>query len=107
VHAIPFAARQLADMLLLLVAAEVEPSDIAARRGLVVADLDDVLPPEISCPRSRVVELVARLVDVGDADRRSRADRAASGFSVRSAWNSVVLPAPFGPMMPTIAPAGA
>jgi hypothetical protein len=55
----------------------------------------------------RVVELVARLVDVGDADRRTGAIVPASGFlEPVSMRNSVVLPAPFGPMMPTIRACG-
>jgi hypothetical protein len=69
VHAVAFAARQLADLLLLLVAAEVEPPDIAARGGLVVADLDDVLTAGDLLPHGlRVIELVARLVDAGNLD---------------------------------------
>ncbi|MND00930.1 hypothetical protein D3C83_197200 [compost metagenome] len=43
-QAVALAARKLADPLLLLVAAEVEAADIAAGGGLVIADLDDVLP---------------------------------------------------------------
>ena len=39
---IAFAARELADQVLLLDALEVEPADIAPRRGLVIADLEQV-----------------------------------------------------------------
>ena len=66
-------------------------------------------PPEISSQTVlSAVERVAALVDVGelDASRRSRSVPA-SGFS----WpvimrNRVVLPAPLGPMTPTMPPGG-
>jgi len=63
VNAVALAAGQLADQLLLLGAGEIEPADVAARRGLVVADLDqveaagDLLPDAVL-----VVQLLARLV---------------------------------------------
>src|SRR5688572_11175558 len=77
VHPVALAARELPDVLLLLVAPEVEAPDVAARGGLVIADLDDVLAAGDLLPDGlRVVERVPRLVDAGDLHRRAGADRA-------------------------------
>ena len=99
-----------ADLLLLVAALEVEGR--RHRRGefiLRLAEFDDVGAAGDFLPHGLVgVERVADLVDITELHRL--ADLAASppsGFS----WpvimrNSVVLPAPFGPMTPTMPPGG-
>src|SRR4029079_14198967 len=78
VHAVALAARQLADQLLLLRAAEVEAPDVAARGRLVVADADHVEAARDFLPTGvRVVQRLARLVDVRELHRWTDAHFAA------------------------------
>src|SRR5436190_13448851 len=82
-HAVALAARQKADLLLLIRAAEVEPADVAARRRLVRADAQDVLAVADLLPdRLVVVERVAALVDVCELHRVAGANRAAVGLEL-------------------------
>ncbi len=90
-------------------ALEVEAPDVAARRRLVVADLDhveaagDLLPHGLAC-RSSACRDWSTYASFTVAPMRISP---ASGFSWPiSMRNSVVLPAPFGPMMPTMPPRG-
>src|SRR3546814_10644269 len=54
VHAVALAARELADLLLLVAAPEVEGADIGARLSLVLAELNDVEPAgDFLPPRDR------------------------------------------------------
>src|SRR6476620_5901534 len=65
VHSVAFAARELADLLLLIGAAEVEGAAIAARIYLALAELELVKSAGDFLPHGRVVvETVARLVDI-------------------------------------------
>ena len=67
VHAVALAARERADLALLLRALEVEPRDVGARRDLALAQLDLVLPARDLLPDGLVgVERVAALIDVAD-----------------------------------------
>ena len=103
------AAGKLADVLLLVAALEVEAAEVGARRHLELADGEDVLAAGDRLPRGLVVgQRFARLVDDGELRRMADDDRRrcpASRLPV-IIRNSVVLPAPLGPMMPTIAPGG-
>src|SRR5687768_4242464 len=70
VDAVALAARELADLLLLVLASEVEGADIGAGADLVLAEAEDVgaarnLLPDVL----RRVEGVARLVDIAQAHR--------------------------------------
>ena len=109
VDAVAFAARQLADELLLVLPFEVEPADIRPRVEPRIADLDEIASAgDLFVDGLVGIEGVATLIDVGERDRV--ADRAASplvGFSSPMIiLNSVVLPAPLGPITPTIPPRG-
>ena len=104
------AAGQRADHLLLVAALEVEAADVGAARHLELADGEDVAAAGDVLPHglvaragsSRLWSTKASFTVV--ADRRPRR---VSGFSLPVIIrNSVDLPAPFGPMMPTIAPGG-
>ena len=82
VHAVALAAGELADLLLLVGALEVEAGHVGARVHLAVADLDLVLAAGDLLPDGLVgVQRVARLVDVGQldgvAERAARRRRAA------------------------------
>jgi hypothetical protein len=108
VHAVALAAGEVADLLLLVAAAEVEGRAVGARVHLVLAELDDLGAAGDFLPDGLVgVERVAALVDIAELHALADADRA----GIRLSWpvimrNSVVLPAPFGPMMPTMPPGG-
>ena len=70
-------------MLLLLRALEVETPDIAARGRFVVADSQNVEAARDFFPNCfLVVQRVARLIDVGQFDRRADANFAAIGFFI-------------------------
>jgi hypothetical protein len=107
-HAVALAAREVADLLLLVAALEVERRAVGAAVHLVLAELDHLVAAGDLLPDGLVrVERVAALVDVAELDRLAEADLPAVGFS----WpviilNSVVLPAPLGPMTPTMPPGG-
>ena len=100
VDAVALAAREVADALLLVGAAEVEPRDVLARVHLALAELDRCRGRRRSPSRrcSSGSRSAARLVDVGELDRLAEPSSPASGCSSPAIMrNSVVLPAPFGP----------
>ena len=108
VDAVPLAAGEVADPLLLVRPAEVEPGDVLARVHLALAELDrveaagDLLPD-----RALRVEVAAGLVDVGELTVSPTRSSPASGSSSPAIIRkSVVLPAPFGPITPTMPPGG-
>jgi hypothetical protein len=69
VDAVALAARQLADLLLLVLALEVEGADIGAGADLVLAEAEDVGAAGNLLPDILVrVERVARLVDIAEMD---------------------------------------
>ena len=80
-HAVALAARELADLLLLVRAAEVEQRAIGAAGDLAAAEIDLVLTVGNLLP-DRVVgaERVARLVDIAELDGLADAERAAVGL---------------------------
>src|SRR5690348_15336076 len=79
--AVALAARELADLLLLVGTAEVERADIGARRHLVLADLKDVEPIRDFLPDVLLrVQRVAALVDVTQMDGRADFDLARVGL---------------------------
>src|SRR6185369_14737866 len=78
VDPVALAARELADLLLLVGAAEVERGAVGAAVHLAVAELDDVEPARQLLPHRLVgIERLAALVDVAELDRRP--DREAAG----------------------------
>uniref|UniRef100_A0A0N4ZXP3 LigA n=1 Tax=Parastrongyloides trichosuri TaxID=131310 RepID=A0A0N4ZXP3_PARTI len=80
VDAVTLAARQLADLLLLVAALEVERTHIGARVDLALADREDVGAAGDGLPDGVVrLQVVARLIDVGQLDRFADLDRAAVG----------------------------
>jgi hypothetical protein len=82
---------------------------IGAAVHLALAELDDVVAAGDFLPDGLVaIERVAALVDIGEICTVSPTrDRAAVGlFLPVIIRNSVVLPAPFGPMTPTMPPGG-
>ena len=109
-HAVALAARKLADLLLLVGALEVEPAAIGAAGHLpLVAELHVVEAARDLLPDGLLGVEVRR-----GSGRRSTSFTVspsriapASGFSLPVIiLNSVVLPAPFGPMTPTMPPGG-
>ena len=108
-QAIALAARERADLLLLIAALEVEPRHVRARVDRLLAEDDLVLAAGDLLPHGLVgVQRLARLIDV--ADLHGLADLAACRRPAvscpTSIRNSVVLPAPFGPITPTMPPRG-
>src|SRR6185295_8805436 len=76
-HAIAFAARQRADLLLLVGALEVERRAIAARIDLALAEQDQFVAAGNLLPhRLLAVEIVARLVDITEMHAFADGDRA-------------------------------
>src|SRR3546814_19403526 len=75
------AARELADLLLLVAAPEVEGADIGARLSLVLAELNDVEPAGDFFPHRLVSgEGVAALVDIAELHGVADAQAAAVGL---------------------------
>ena len=76
-HAVALAARQHADLLLLVGALEVEGAAIGARIDLALAEIEDVVAAGDFLPDVLlVVERVARLVDVAELHQLADLDRA-------------------------------
>jgi hypothetical protein len=84
-HAVALAAREHADLLLLVAALEVEGRAIAARIDLALAEIDDLVAAGDFLPDGLVVvERVARLVDIAElAPLSPIRDRAAVGLPAR------------------------
>lgn len=101
-------AGQLADAFTLIHTFEVEAAHIGTAWHFGVADLHDIQPAGNFFPHGfAVIHCVTELVNGGQFDGFTQRD----GTAVRLFWpdiirNRVDLPAPFGPMMPTIAPFG-
>src|SRR6516164_6833082 len=80
-HAVALAARQRADLLLLVGALEIEVGAIGARIHLALAEQDNVLPARDFLPDILLaVERVARLIDIAEMDRFADLDRALVRF---------------------------
>src|SRR5579871_4017042 len=78
--AVPLAAGEVADTLLLVAALEVEPARVLAGVDLLLAEQDRVLTAGDLLPDSaRRVEVAARLVDVGELDGVADAERSIVG----------------------------
>jgi hypothetical protein len=81
VHAVALAARQVADLLLLVAAAEVERRAIGAAVHLVLAELDHLGAAGNFLPDGLVrIERVAALVDIAHLHGLADADRAGIGL---------------------------
>src|SRR5437763_10371507 len=77
VHAVALAAAQVADSLLLVGPAEVEPRDVLTRVDLPIPELDRVVAARDLLPdRVRWLERLPRLVDVRELDRLAHAQHA-------------------------------
>ena len=77
VDAVAFAAGELANLLLLIAALEVEGADIGAADQFAVSDLDHIQATGNDLPDGLVgVEGVAALVDVGELHRLAQPDLA-------------------------------
>ena len=88
-------------------AAEIERAAVGARVHRARAEGDLVLAAADLLPDGLVAVERPHLVGVGQLDRLADADRAAVGFSLPGDHPSrVVLPAPFGPITPTMEPGG-
>lgn len=107
-HAVALAARQIADLLLLVAAAEVEQRAVGAAVDLVLAELDDFGAAEISSHTVLFGSSASRLwstpASLTVSPRRIGQRRA--GLQPVNILNKVVLPAPFRPMTPTMPPGG-
>src|SRR4051812_25247996 len=83
VHAVPLAARQLPDRLLLVATPEVEPRRVLPRVDLLLAEQDDVLAPGDLLPHGVLRrEVAARLVDVAELHGVAEAQLAGVGSLV-------------------------
>ena len=104
VHPVALPARERPDLLLLIAAAEVEPRHERARVDRLLAEHELFLAAGNLFPHGLVgVQRLARLVDVTDLHRLADLERAGVGLLPPvNMRNSVVLPAPFGPMTPTM-----
>ena len=108
VDAVALAARELADRLLLVAAAEVEPRDVLARVDLALAEQDRCpgrrRSPSTPCSSGRGRRATGRRSASCTVSpiRSAPASGVSSPAIIRK---SVVLPAPFGPITPTM-PAG-
>ena len=81
VHAVPLAARELADLLLLVGALEIEPADIGARRHLAGPELDHVAAAGDLLEHGLLaVERIARLIDIAELHGVADADGAVIGL---------------------------
>ena len=81
-HAVALAARQLADLLLLVRALEVEGADIGSAVHLALAERDDVVAAGDFLPDVLLaVERVARLIDIAKLNALADLDRRPSPAS--------------------------
>src|SRR4051794_10377249 len=81
VDPVALAARELADLLLLVLPLEVEGADIGAGADLVLAEAEHVAAARNLLPDVlRRVERVARLIDIAQANRLADPDRAGIGL---------------------------
>src|SRR5690348_2694930 len=77
-HAIALAPGELADLLLLIAALEIERADIGARLHGALAELEHIEAAGNFLPHSLVrIERVARLIDIAHVHRIADAQRAA------------------------------
>ena len=106
--AIPLTAGEHADFFLLIGAGEVEPRNVRPRVHLAAAHFERVVAAgDFLVDRVVGLEVVADLIDVAQLTVGPILSSPSSGSSwPMSMRSSVVLPAPFGPMMPTMPPAG-
>src|SRR4051794_34740923 len=75
---VALAARELADLLLLVLALEVEGADIGAGADFVLAEMEDVRAARYLLPDIMIgVEMIARLVDIAEMDGGADSDLAA------------------------------
>jgi hypothetical protein len=80
-HPVALAARERADLLLLVAALEVEGRAIGARVHLVLAELDDVVAAGDLLPDGLVrIERIAALVDIAQMHRLADGDRPRIGL---------------------------
>jgi hypothetical protein len=80
-HPVALAARERADLLLLVAALEVEGRAIGARVHLALAELDDVVAAGDLLPDGLVrIERIAALVDIAKLHRLADGDRARIGL---------------------------
>ena len=103
---VALAAREFLDQLLLVGALEVEHADVGPRGHRALARPDLVEPARDLLEHGLLaVQAVARLVHVGQLDGLADAQRAGVGLLLPVIMRkSVVLPAPLGPMTPTMPP---
>src|SRR5215471_1738545 len=79
-HAVPLAAGELTDLLLLVRAFEIEPADIGARLHFAIAKLDHIIAAgDLLEHRLLAIERVARLIDIAELDCLADADRTVVG----------------------------
>src|SRR5450755_4872491 len=80
-HAVALAARELADLLLLVRALEVEGADVGSAVHLALAERDDVVAPGDFLPDILfAVERVARLIDIAELNALADLDRTRVGL---------------------------
>ena len=109
VHAVALAAGEVADLLLLVGAAEVEARHVRARVHLAVADMIRSGPPRDLLPDGvRRVEVGAGLVDVGELDRVAEPQLAArrAAPARRSCGRASSCRRRSAPITPTMPPGG-
>src|SRR6476660_8011534 len=80
-NAVALSARELANLLLLVRALEVEPADVSPRRNLAGPELDHVVAAgDFLEHRLLAVERIARLIDIAELHRVAHADGAVVGL---------------------------
>src|SRR5215471_15324943 len=80
-HAVPLAAGQLTDLLLLVRAFEIEPADIGARLHFAIAELEHIVAAgDLLEHRLLTIQRVARLINIAELDCLADADRTVVGL---------------------------
>src|SRR2546430_11653223 len=99
---VSLSAREAGHFLLLIRTLEVELRQVRPRLHLALPYLNDVVPlAHLFVDSVRVVELTC-LIQIGELHGVTNRERSAIGLSLPAIiLNSVVFPAPFGPMIPT------